>query len=243
MSESGQDGDRRSRWEEPDEASRQAPTSPSPGDAETTAVPVTSDDGDPYRQAATRSVPQRPAPSGGTAPDGAWSSPQEQPQPPQWGGQHGQAPDGYPPVPQQQDPSRYAQPQYAQDRYVQGANQAWGGPAGYPQQAPVAGAAQAVLWTAVGGLVLLGTGLGWIAAIVALALTPGARRTVLESGGAQRGLGHLFAGKVVAWVTIGLTVLTVVGIALLFGLVLSGPGSYADYDFDTVGAVAAVPGA
>ena len=263
MSEPGQGEDRRSWWEEPDEAAQPGGSdAPSGRDAETTAVP--SDSGDPYRQEPTRSIPQTPPPA-----SGAWSSPQEQPQPPQWGGQNPQGADGYPPVPQDGQPlngygrqeqhqpqhgqppygqARYGQPQYApgeygQGQYAQGPGQAWGGPAGYPQQAPVAGAAHAVLWTAVGGLVLSGTGLGWIAAVVALALTPGARRTVLESGGAQRGLGHLFAGKVVAWVTIGLTVLAVVGIALLVGIGLSGQGSYDDYDFNTVSALVPVPGA
>ncbi|WP_432491022.1 hypothetical protein [Kineococcus gypseus] len=88
---------------------------------------------------------------------------------------------------------------------------------------PVAGAAQAVLWTAVGGLLLVLTGTGWIAAVVALAVAPGARRRVLASGGARRGLGHVLAGKVVAWATIALTVLLVVALVALLRL-LDGPG-------------------
>ena len=71
----------------------------------------------------------------------------------------------------------------------------------------MAGSAHAVLWTAVGGLVLLFSGLGWIAAIVSLALTPAARREILEAQGTKRGLGFLLAGKICAWVTIGLSAL------------------------------------
>lgn len=259
MSESGQGEDRRSWWDAPEGGSTpRGDEGRAAGDAETTAVP--SDSGDPYRQAPTQSVLQYGTTGGSTSSDGpagGWSSPHEQPQPPQWGGQSAQGPDGYPPLngggpsqPAQPQPGlpqygqpQFGQPQYGQPAHGQGSAPAWGGQTGYPQQAPVAGSAHAVLWTAVGGLVFFGTGLGWIAAIVALALTPGARRTILESGGAQRGLGYLLAGKIVAWVTIGVTVLVLIGLGLLFGLLLSGQGSYSDYDFNTVSAFVPAPGA
>lgn len=92
-----------------------------------------------------------------------------------------------------------------------------------------------MLWTAVGGLVFFGTGLGWIAAIVALALVPGARRSILESGGSRRGLGYLLAGKIVAWATIGLTVLLAIGLAVLVGVGLFSAGTTSGYDVGTVG--------
>ncbi|MGI4895423.1 MAG: DUF4190 domain-containing protein, partial [Janthinobacterium lividum] len=114
---------------------------------------------------------------------------------------------------------------FSQGAPGQGA-QSYGSPAygqfgqDYPEQVPVAGMAHAVLWTAVGGLVLLISGLGWIAAIVALALTPGARRDIVASQGRKRGLGFLLAGKICAWVTIGLSVLGLLAVIafVIFGL-------------------------
>jgi hypothetical protein len=130
--------------------------------------------------------------------------------------QYGRQPPAYPGQQYgQQSGQQYGQPQNQQypDQY---------GGYGYPQQVPVAGMAHAVLWTAVGGLVLMFTGLGWIAAIVALALTPGARREIMEANGAKRGLGFLLAGKICAWVNIGLTVLGLIGLAILVGLAREG---------------------
>lgn len=92
--------------------------------------------------------------------------------------------------------------------------------------------AHAVLWTSVGGLVLMFTGLGWIAAIVALALTPGARREIMEANGAKRGLGFLFAGKICAWVNIGLTVLLIIGLIVLFGIIGANGGFDDSSTFD-----------
>ncbi|MCI2239929.1 hypothetical protein MO973_36770 [Paenibacillus sp. TRM 82003] len=123
--------------------------------------------------------------------------------------------------------------------YGQGHDQSHG--QGYPQgygEPPVTGTAHAVLWTAVGGLVLLGTGLGWIASIVSLALTPAARREIVASQGARRGLGFLLAGKIISWVTIALTVLFVVGVAVFVAWAAQQGTQYGydghEYDFGSV---------
>ena len=49
-------------------------------------------------------------------------------------------------------------------------------------------------------------GLGVIPAIVALALAPGARRQIRDSGGLLTGEGFIRAGVICAWVAIGLLV-------------------------------------
>jgi len=155
--------------------------------------------------------------------------------------QHGQqAPQQYgqPQYGQQNGQQGYGQPQYGQQQYgqqgygQQGYGQQGYGQQGYGQQGyapPVAGSAQAVLWTGVGSLVLLGTGLGWIAAIVALVLARGAKRSIQASEGRVRGLGFVTGGKVCAWVTIGLTVLGIIAI-VVWVAVLGSSGA-----FDTSG--------
>lgn len=55
-------------------------------------------------------------------------------------------------------------------------------------------------------------GLGVIPAIVALALAPGARRQIRDSGGTLTGEGFIRAGVICAWVAIGL-----LGAALMIG--------------------------
>ena len=121
----------------------------------------------------------------------------------QYGGQYGQA-------------GQYAAPYGGQPGapYAPAASYGYG--------TPVAGQAQAVQWTGIGSLVLLfvsmGT-LGFVAAIVALAMAPGARRQVLESHGRLQGLGAIKAGKICAWITLGLTLLAVVGVVLFFVLI------------------------
>ncbi|WP_432546104.1 hypothetical protein [Kineococcus sp. SYSU DK004] len=82
---------------------------------------------------------------------------------------------------------------------------------------PAPGAAHAVLWTGIGSLVLLGTGLGWLAAIVALVTAPRARRAVAAAvpppgtppGTPPAGRGLVTAGVACAWATLALTLLLV----------------------------------
>lgn len=225
MSDSGQGEGQRSWWEKPDtEPAAQDPYRAPAGS------PAGDDVHDPYRSAPPADAPTQAHPTAPAAPTegipqhgqhgqpSSWSSPQAGPEGPQFPGyptpgyQNQQYPD------QQQHPS---QQQYPNQQYGGQYGNQYGG-YGYEQRPPVAGMAHAVLWTAVGGLVLMFTGLGWVASIVALALTPGARREITESGGAKRGLGFLLAGKICAWVNIGLTVLLVIGVAIIIGIASSG---------------------
>jgi len=120
----------------------------------------------------------------------------------------------------------YGQTSYGQQGYGQQGYGQQNGQQGYGQYGtPVAGSAQAVLWTGVGSLVLLGTGLGWIAAIVALVLARGAKRSINASEGRVRGLGFVTGGKVCAWVTLGLTILAIIGIAVWFAF-LGASGAF-----------------
>jgi len=95
---------------------------------------------------------------------------------------------------------------------------------GYPQQyggAPVpvarpnAGSAIAVAVFGVGSIVVLFTCLiGFIPAIIALVMAPGARREIEQSGGRLGGEGLIQAGKICSWITLGLT-----GLALVLAVV------------------------
>ena len=236
MSDSGQGDGQRSWWEKPD----QEPPAQDPYRAGTT--PSSAEDAhDPYRSTPpaadaptqahptappTESLPRYGQPSSpygepgqSDQPSSPWSQQSPPPSSP-YGQQNGQ-PTGY--GQNQQYPSSYpGQQQYPNPSYPNQQYPNQYGSYGAPQQAPVAGMAHAVLWTAVGGLVLMFTGLGWIAAIVALALIPRARREIMEANGAKRGLGFLLAGKICAWVNIGLTVLGLIGLAIIIGIGTNG---------------------
>ena len=56
-------------------------------------------------------------------------------------------------------------------------------------------------------------------AIVALVMAGGAEREVAQSGGALQGEGQIKAGRIMSWITLGLTAL---GILLLIGLIAVG---------------------
>lgn len=64
-----------------------------------------------------------------------------------------------------------------------------------------------------------GWGIGVVAAIVALALAPGAKREIAASDGALTGDGFIKAGVICSWITVGLTVAFILYIvaALSFG--------------------------
>ncbi|PRY12872.1 hypothetical protein [Kineococcus rhizosphaerae] len=246
MSDSGQGEGQRSWWEKPDP--EQAPQDPyAAGQG-----PGTGDAHDPYRTGgaddATRANPAQTPPTESLPRYGeqqqSWSSssPSGQPYGEQPGQPYGQQPGGqygtqYGAQQNQQYPDqRYANQQYT-DQY---GNQQYGNQQyGYAgQQPPVAPMAHAVLWTAVGGLALTlltaGT-LGWIASIVSLALTPGARRDIVAANGAKRGLGYLLAGKICAWVNIGLVVLGVVVLGIVIAVAASNGGFDSGSTFDTGG--------
>ena len=59
--------------------------------------------------------------------------------------------------------------------------------------------------------------------IVALAMAPGARREIEASGGALDGATQLRAGTIMAWVTVGLTVLAVVAVVIGIAIAASAP--------------------
>jgi hypothetical protein len=81
----------------------------------------------------------------------------------------------------------------------------------------------------IGSLVVLFTcAVGFIPAIIALVMAPGARREIEQSGGQLGGLGLIRAGKICAWVTLGITafalVLIIIGIVTLALLAEGGAG-------------------
>ena len=99
-------------------------------------------------------------------------------------------------------------------------------PGGYPAYPgyPVQQTSSKASTVQVLGIVSLATffalcGLGFIPAVIALALAPGARREIAVSGGTLGGASQLRAGTIMAWITLGLTTLLVliviVGIVLL----------------------------
>jgi hypothetical protein len=67
-----------------------------------------------------------------------------------------------------------------------------------------------VLVLGVSSLVLsLFCGYGFLPAIVALVLAPGARREIRAAGGQLMGLGQIKAGVVCSWVTVAFTVVAI----------------------------------
>ena len=74
-------------------------------------------------------------------------------------------------------------------------------------------------------------GLGFVPAVIALAMAPGARREIAASSGRLQGEGQLRAGVVMSWVTVGLTavglVVLLVVVALLVATSHSGAGASA----------------
>lgn len=120
-------------------------------------------------------------------------------------------PAGYPPTP------GFAQPPYASP----------GGygppplpgqppmpPYGYPLAPKTDGTAIAVLVLAISSFVVLPV----IPAVVALVLAPGAERDIAAAGGRLTGEGLLRAGRIVAWVHLGLCLAFVVVLLAVFGI-------------------------
>jgi hypothetical protein len=181
-----------------------------------------------------------PAAAAVQQPDGS-PPPAQQPyaqQPPPPGQQpYGQQPQQ--PYGQQPQQPYGQQPQYGQQQYGQpGYGQQPHGQQGYPPQAysqqgyaptgpATAGRATAVLITGIASLVLLFSCIGFIPAIVALVLAPGAEREIHASQGRLTGLGQVRAGKICSWITIGVTVLglVVLAIVIAFGVARDGGSS------------------
>lgn len=68
----------------------------------------------------------------------------------------------------------------------------------------------------VGLAMMCGLGLGVVAAIVSLALAPGAKREISGSGGALTGEGMVKAGVICSWICVGLTALWVLYFGMAF---------------------------
>jgi hypothetical protein len=164
----------------------------------------------PYGQAPYGQPGWAPPPPGQAYPPG--------PYPP---GQH-PPPGGHPPG--AYPPGAYPQGPYPQGPYPQGPYPP-GYPLGYPPLMPrTSGRAVAVLCCGIGSLLLLFTCfVGFVPAIVALCLAPGAKREIEQSQGMITGLGLVQAGRICAWITI---VLTVLGVAALVAFLSWGSGSW-----------------
>ena len=114
--------------------------------------------------------------------------------------------------------SGYGQAGYGQSGYGQSGN----GQAGYGQAQETASRAIVVLVCAIASFVVV----PFIPAVVALALAGGAQQQIALSGGRLTGEGLVRAGRIVAWINVGLTALVVVGIIGLIAFALpSGTSS------------------
>lgn len=175
-----------------------------------------------------------PAEEPPTPPDAPSSDQPGQGQPGQGQPGQGQPPYGQQPYGQpgqggygQQPPAQpgYGQQPYGQEPYQQpGQAYGYGQPAyGYgqpPQMRATSSKATTVMVLGIVSLVLMFTcGLGFIAAIVALVMAGGAEREVAQSGGALQGEGQIKAGRIMSWITLGLTAL---GVILVIGLIAFG---------------------
>ena len=122
-------------------------------------------------------------------------------------------PPAYPPSQGNGPQSGYGQPGYGQAGY---------GQAGYGQAQETASRAIVVLVCAIASFVVV----PFIPAVVALALAGGAQQQIAQSGGRLTGDALVRAGRIVAWINVGLTALVVVGIIGLIAFALpSGTSS------------------
>lgn len=97
----------------------------------------------------------------------------------------------------------------------------------YAQAPRTDGTATAVLVLSICSWVFLGLcGLGFIAAIVALCLAPGAKRNIAQSGGTLTGESLVKAGVIVSWINIG-----VVAIGLVIFIIVVAASSGTDNSF------------
>ena len=140
------------------------------------------------------------------------------------------SPDDRPASAPSSSPPAYQPPAYPQSQgngpqagYGQaGYGQAGYGQAGYGQAQETASRAIVVLVCAIASFVVV----PFIPAVVALALAGGAQQQIALSGGRLTGEGLVRAGRIVAWINVGLTALVVVGIIGLIAFALpSGTSS------------------
>lgn len=133
---------------------------------------------------------------------------------------------------------QYGQPGYEQPGGQPGYGQPYGyGAAGYPAGYPGAaygyggpttsGKATAVMVLGIASLVTMcAYGLGIVPAIIALAMSGSAKREIHNSGGRLSGLGMVTAGRVTSWITIGLSVLTIIIIVLVIAFDSGSSSTY-----------------
>ena len=219
------DEGRQQGWEE-EQNERGEPTAPhgaSPApDAPSTGDPWSSPSGQSPDAPPDGSYPPPDAPAGGpdpfAGPPAAYGPPGEgYGQPPQYGPPPGQAP-----------PPAYGQPP------AYGPPAAYGPPPAYGP-APAAGYGYAGPRTSTSATVVLVCGIaslfvpciGLIPAIFALAKAGSARREILSSNGRLTGLGMITAGKITAWLCVGLTLLAIAGLIIAIAV-----GSTVDQDFN-----------
>ncbi len=159
--------------------------------------------------------PAAPPPSPPAARSNPFAAPAAQPVPAAYGqGTQDQPAYGLPAQPGQPYPPYGPPPPYAP------------GSLGKPYGS-TSGRATAVLVLGIAAIpCLFLCGAGFVAAIVALALAPGANREIRDSGGALTGEGQVRAGRILAVVALVLGVLTIVGYAVFFAVALSHGGTF-----------------
>ena len=181
-------------------------------------------------------------PPAGQPPPGGYGQPGQpgpggygQPGQPGPGGYGQPGPGGYPPPAYPAPgypPPGYGQPYGAQPGYGP-PPPGYGAPAysstayGYGSYAPTTSSkATTVMVLGIVSLVLMVMcGLGFVTAIIALVQAGGAEREIQESGGTLTGESQIRAGRIMSWITLGLTGLFVLLIAGFFaiGIAASSP--------------------
>lgn len=114
-------------------------------------------------------------------------------------------------------PGPYGQPGYAPY-----------GPYGGPPVTTSSKATTVLVLGIVSLVMMLTCGLGFVTAVIALVMAPGAKREIAESGGRLTGESQVRTGTILSWVTLGLTALAVVVLAVVIGVAISvddGAGS------------------
>ncbi len=167
------------------------------------------------------------APGSAAPPTWSPSEPPSEPGAPPSGGQQSSA--------QQYGAPQYGAPPSSGQQY--GGQQYGGYPPGVPG-AQIAPSASTVLTMGIVSVVLLIVCgfLAFIPALIALAKAGSAQREIDSSGGRLGGQDKIRTGKILAWVTLGISALAVVAIAVLIAVgVAVGDGSSSPSDDNVVG--------
>lgn len=148
--------------------------------------------------------------------------------------QYGQQGYGEPQYGQQ---GQFGQQQFGQQQYGQPYQQGGYGypPAGYGQgpgfTRPNSSKATTVGVLGIVSLVTLFTcAIGFIPAIISLAMAGGAEREIRESGGALGGEGMIKAGRICSWITLALTALAIIGVVVAVIVAVNTDGSSGNFN-------------